>query len=126
MDDLVEEVRLALCEVAHTISAKMGIPEDKQVPYGMEEMNALSVAAISAVFDAIAEPSDAMIEALADKLETIGAHHGWWSSEFNWRTTKDTIGRSEWLGLCEELTRTMTATLRKEFVPLPKPPSETS
>jgi len=51
--------------------------------------------------------SDRGIERAADRLNKFGTHHGWWPKSLagkSWRDY-DPIGRSEYLGLVEELIR---------------------
>jgi hypothetical protein len=51
--------------------------------------------------------SDRGIERAADRLDKAGTHHGWWPKSLagkSWRDY-DPIGRSEYLGLVQELIR---------------------
>jgi len=51
--------------------------------------------------------SDRGIERAADRLDKAGTHHGWWPKSLGGKSWRDydPIGRSEYLGLVQELIR---------------------
>lgn len=98
MDDLVERVARAINSTAYA---------EHEEPWAKDRWpDFLDAARIvtAAVLDAIAEPSEAMLSCVATACSKRPAQDDDSDTAFIYRT--------------------MIAALRKEFVPLPKPPSE--
>jgi hypothetical protein len=117
---LVDAAIVAITEAAIAINERMGVQPEQPIPYGQQAMDQLGSAAVKAVLDAIAEPTDAM--GLAGLIATNGNQLDGWMTEDR-RAQFEALGDigyddrfagnpSKWM---KPIWRAMFKTLRKEI-----------